>query len=109
MSLSARFRLPQDIRWRAQSFFEDDYSDVQVRISDLPAKYGAEALAGNREVVFQPGAYQPSTGPGAERLFHELAHLKQQVSQSNHNSSAHSAMATSGIRLRIVAYWLWRW
>lgn len=61
-----------------------DFSDVRIHTdqaaSDSAASLGARAFTVGNHVVFQSGAYQPSTPVGQRTLAHELTHVVQQRS-----------------------------
>ena len=62
-----------------ESRFGRDFSDVSIRIDSEAARaYQARAFTHGSSIVFDAGAYAPSTAPGQHLLAHELAHVVQQ-------------------------------
>jgi hypothetical protein len=59
--------------------FGRDFRDVSIRIDSAAARaYQARAFTHGSSIVFDRGAYAPSTAAGQRLLAHELAHVVQQ-------------------------------
>src|SRR5262249_38541381 len=67
------------MRTAMESRFGRDFSDVSIRIDGKAARaYQARAFTHGSSIVFDAGAYAPSTTTGQHLLAHELAHVVQQ-------------------------------
>jgi Domain of unknown function (DUF4157) len=89
--------LDPDVRSDMESRFGRDFGHVRVHTdADAGASalaLGASAYTVGRDIVFSPGAYQPSSGGGKQLLAHELAHVGPDASTQTPSriDSAHSA------------------
>lgn len=70
--------LDAGMRERLKSHFGPMASKVKFVESDLPASFGAKAIAQGDTVRVAPGAYAPGTESGERMLSHELGHIVQQ-------------------------------
>src|SRR5205085_5975757 len=65
-----------------ESRFRRDFSWVRVhndaRAAEATDSLNAVAYAGNSDIVFGPGQYQPGSSDGRRLLAHELTHVLQQ-------------------------------
>jgi uncharacterized protein DUF4157 len=82
--------------------FGRDFSDVWIRIdSDAARAHQARAFTHGSSIVFDAGAYAPSTAAGQHLLAHELAHVVQQGGQ--HASSSAPRLSTPSERAEVEA------
>ncbi len=72
---SRPLELEAAMRRRMEARFGLDFGAVRLEESDLPGKFGADALAQGDLIRFAPGAFQPGTEAGERLLSHELGHV----------------------------------
>lgn len=72
---SRPLELEAAMRRRMEARFGLDFGAVRLEESDLPGKFGADALAQGDLIRFAPGAFQPGTEAGEQLLSHELGHV----------------------------------
>ncbi len=89
------FRLPADVRRKAERFFGADFGNVVVRVGPQPGRVGCDALACGPRLYFAPGRYAPSTDAGLSALFHELAHV---VQQRDERAGGHTGRGVALVR-----------
>ena len=70
--------LPAFIQACAESFFNEDFSDVRLHLNQLPAAIGATAFARGNSIHLSSNAYRPCSKIGIALLGHELSHIVQQ-------------------------------
>ncbi|WP_448574195.1 eCIS core domain-containing protein [Trichothermofontia sp.] len=70
--------LPPSVRSHLEAILGEDFSDVQVRESQIAAQLGAQAFTTGNQITFAPGQLDMTSRKGRELLGHELAHVVQQ-------------------------------
>lgn len=70
--------LPDNVRQKMESFFNTDFSDVQIHVGQEASSIGALAFTQGSHLYFAPGQYNPNSHQGQQLLGHELTHVLQQ-------------------------------
>ncbi len=71
--------IPDDVKVRAESAFNTDFSNVRVHANSSKApEVGALAYTQGSDIHFAQGHYSPGSSSGNRLLGHELAHVVQQ-------------------------------
>lgn len=77
--LTAKGGGPWPVPQHMEEAFGADFSHITIRVGGEAAGMGAVAYTQGDEIVFQPGAYDPSNMRSLEILGHELVHIFHQM------------------------------
>jgi len=76
---SSSGRMPSLVQRKMESFFGEDFSDVNIHSDSYQSKeLNAHAFTKGNAIHFAPGMYNPESQEGRELLGHELTHVVQQ-------------------------------
>ncbi|MEM6270347.1 MAG: DUF4157 domain-containing protein, partial [Bacteroidota bacterium] len=72
--------LPDPVRTRLEAVLNMSFNNVQIKAnSDLPGNAGAVAAVAGNTMHFAPGHFDPNSAKGQRLIYHEAAHLRQQI------------------------------